>query len=161
MTDVFSREKRSWVMSRIRSRDTKPEIAVRSLLHGLGYRFTVNGSKNKNLPGRPDIVLPKWNAVVFVHGCFWHWHEHCPIFRLPKTRTEWWRKKLGKNRDRDARNGKSLRDQRWNVVVVWECELANLEKLKTLATRLPYYIERKPVEYRFDDEQALPRVAED
>lgn len=151
MVDVFSKEKRSWVMSRIRGKNTKPEIAVRSLLHGLGYRFTVNGPKNKHLSGKPDIVLPKWKTVVFVHGCFWRWHECCPIFRLPKTRPAWWREKLGRNKDRDAMNEKALRKKGWNVVVVWECELANAEKLKTLATRLPYYIERRPVEYYFDD----------
>jgi DNA mismatch endonuclease, patch repair protein len=82
MADIVSEEQRSYNMSRIRGKNTKPEIAVRSLLHNLGYRFTVNGSKNKKLPGRPDIVLPKYKTVIFVHGCFWHAHENCKDFRL-------------------------------------------------------------------------------
>ena len=86
--DIFTPQKRSEVMSRIRGRDTKPEFALRSMLHRLGYRFTVKGPKNKSLPGRPDIVLPKYRTVIFVHGCFWHGHEHCPAFRLPSTRRE-------------------------------------------------------------------------
>ncbi len=88
--DVFTPEKRSEVMSRIRGRDTKPELALRKMLHGLGYRFTVNGPKNRTLPGRPDIVMPKHSTVLFVHGCFWHAHEHCPYFRLPSTRRDGW-----------------------------------------------------------------------
>ena len=82
MADVFTPEKRSEVMARIRGRDTKPELALRKILHGLGYRFTVNGPKNRTLPGKPDIVLPKHHTVIFVHGCFWHGREHCPYFRL-------------------------------------------------------------------------------
>ncbi len=100
MVDVFTPEKRSEVMSRIRGRNTKPEILVRSMLHGLGYRFTVNGPLNRRLPGRPDIVLPKLRVVVLVHGCFWHAHEHCADYRLPKTRTQWWKAKLEGNRAR-------------------------------------------------------------
>jgi DNA mismatch endonuclease (patch repair protein) len=92
MADVFTPEKRSEVMSRIRGRDTRQERLVRSMLHRLGYRFTVAGPKNRLLPGRPDIVLPKFRTVVFVHGCFWHGHEHCPDFRLPKSRPDWWKR---------------------------------------------------------------------
>lgn len=147
-------------MSRIRSRDTQPEIAVRSMLHRMGYRFTVNGPRNKKLPGKPDIVLPKWGAVVFVHGCFWHGHRRCRTFRLPKTRRQWWKDKIERNRKRDAKTEKALRELGWNVVVVRECELANAVKLEALATRLPYYIERQPVEYRFKDAE-LPKAAED
>ena len=101
MADVFTPEKRSEVMSRIRSHNTKPELAVRSMLHGLGYRFTVNGPKNRALPGKPDIVLPKHRTVIFVHGCFWHGHENCPYFRIPKTRREQWTAKIKANRARD------------------------------------------------------------
>ncbi len=162
MADTVCREKRSWIMSRIRSRDTKPEIAVRSMLHRMGYRFTVNGSRNKKLPGKPDIVLPKWGAVVFVHGCFWHGHQGCRIFRLPKTRRQWWKEKIECNRKRDARNEQVLRKLGWNVVVVRECELANRAGQKTLATRLPYHIERQVVEYRFGPTDCvLTRAAED
>jgi DNA mismatch endonuclease (patch repair protein) len=160
MTDTVSKEKRTWIMSRIRSRDTQPEIIVRSMLHRMGYRFTVNGPRNKKLPGKPDIVLPKWGTVVFVHGCFWHGHQRCRIFRLPKTRRQWWKDKIERNGQRDAKNEKTLRDLGWNVVVVRECELANAAKLEALAARLPYYIERHPVEYRFEDGE-LPKAAEE
>ncbi len=94
MADIFTPEKRSQVMSRIRSRNTKPELAVRSMLHRLGYRFTVNGQKNRSLPGRPDIVLPKYRTVIFVHGCFWHGHEHCPKFRMRSPTAHFGKRKL-------------------------------------------------------------------
>ena len=104
-------------MSRIRSKDTKPEIAVRSMLHRSGYRFRLHV---KNLPGKPDIVLPKYNTVIFVNGCFWHGHN-CHLFRLPKSRTEFWKKKIQSNRERDAINRKILREEEWRVGLVWEC----------------------------------------
>jgi|TARA_B110000879_G_scaffold202024_1_gene277852 DNA mismatch endonuclease (patch repair protein) len=102
--DVFSKEKRSWVMSRITGKDTKPEMLLRSMLHRRDFRFTVNGPKNKKLPSRPDIVLPKLKTVVFVHGCYWHGHKDCKHFRLPKSRTKWWKEKIGKTQERDQRN---------------------------------------------------------
>jgi DNA mismatch endonuclease, patch repair protein len=123
-------------MSRIRGRDTKPELALRKMLHGLGYRFTVNGPKNRKLPGRPDIVLPKHSTVIFVHGCFWHGHEHCPYFRLPSTRREWWTAKIEGNRSRDARNEKALLALGWNVVSVWECALKGRGAQAWLAPRI-------------------------
>ena len=116
MADVFTPEKRSEVMSRIRGRDTRPERLVRSMLHRLGYRFTVAGPKNRLLPGRPDIVLPKFRTVVFVHGCFWHGHEHCPDFRLPQSRHDWWKQKIEGNRARDARTEAALLALGWHVV---------------------------------------------
>ncbi|NQX00589.1 hypothetical protein HQ447_07995 [bacterium] len=88
--DVFTPEKRSEVMSRIRGHDTQPELALRSMLHRLGYRFTVRGPRNKTLPSKPDLVLPQHRSVIFVHGCFWHGHENCPAFRIPKSRSDWW-----------------------------------------------------------------------
>ena len=94
--DVFTPEKRSEVMSRIRGRDTKPELALRSMLHRLGYRFTVNGPNNRSLPGKPDLVLPKYHTVIFVHGCFWHGHENCPSFRMPKSRIDFWTAKIAR-----------------------------------------------------------------
>ena len=112
-------------MSRIRGKDTKPELRVRSLLHRMGYRFTVNGPLNSSLPGKPDIVLPKYRAVVFVHGCFWHLHKNCPNARIPKTRTEWWEKKLTRNTERDRRNTLKLRRSGWRVITVWECRIKN------------------------------------
>jgi DNA mismatch endonuclease (patch repair protein) len=149
--DIFSKDKLSWVMSRIRGKDTKPELLVRSMLHRLGYRFTVSGPRNKNLPGKPDIVLPKWGTVVFVHGCFWHGHKGCPLFKMPKTRTEFWRDKIGENKERDARNEAALKKLGWNVVTIWESELSNITKSEELSKRLPYMIERRPKEHRFLD----------
>lgn len=110
-------------MSRIRGRDTKPELRVRSLLHRMGYRFTVNGPLNKSLPGKPDIVLPKYRTVVFVHGCFWHLHKNCPSARIPKTRTGWWKEKLNRNTERDRRNTLKLRRSGWRVITLWECRI--------------------------------------
>jgi DNA mismatch endonuclease (patch repair protein) len=138
--DVFTPKKRSEVMSRIRGRDTKPELALRSMLQRLGYRFTVNGPKNKQLPGKPDLVLPQYRAVIFVHGCFWHGHEHCPHFRLPKSRRAWWRVKILGNRARDLGNEDSLRQRGWHVVTVWECALKTAAARKWLEAGLPRLI---------------------
>ena len=123
MADKISKKRRSWNMSRIRSTNTKPEIIMRSLLHRAGYRFTANGPLNKKLPGKPDIVLPRFKTVVFVNGCFWHGHENCKISRIPKTRTEWWKAKIGRNQERDAQANQALSGLGWQVVTVWECEI--------------------------------------
>lgn len=140
MPDVFSSDKRSAVMSRIRERDTKPELIVRSILHELGYRFTVNGRLNRELPGRPDIVLPKHETVVFVHGCFWHAHENCKFFRLPKTRQKWWQAKLMGNRARDRLQEEELTTDGWNVVTVWECATKTIADRAWLRRKLPRLI---------------------
>lgn len=137
MVDIVSETQRSYNMSRIRSKNTNPEIVVRSLLHRLGYRFTVNGPKNKHLPGRPDIILPKYNTVIFVHGCFWHGHAGCKDFRLPKSRTDWWRVKIEGNMRRDEHNMEALHRLGWKVVTIWSCELSNKKKLSKLAEDLP------------------------
>lgn len=112
-------------MSRIRSGNTKPERLVRSMLHRAGYRFTVNGPLNKRLPGKPDIVLPKYRTVIFVHGCFWHQHPGCTAARIPKSSSGGvdWKSKLEKNVKRDRRNARLLRNQGWRVLTVWECRL--------------------------------------
>ncbi|MBX3741110.1 MAG: DNA mismatch endonuclease Vsr [Akkermansiaceae bacterium] len=136
MADVFTPEKRSYVMSRIRGGNTKPELALRSMLHRLGYRFTVNGPGNKTLPGRPDLVLPKHRTVIFVHGCFWHGHEHCPDFRIPASRTDWWTSKIGGNRARDLRVENALRSMGWHVVTIWACALKNAKARLWLEPRL-------------------------
>jgi DNA mismatch endonuclease (patch repair protein) len=120
MTDILGKEQRSAVMSRIRGRDTGPELLVRRALWSSGLRFRLQA---RNLPGRPDIVLRRWNAVVFVHGCFWHRHEGCPLFRLPATRPEFWESKLRANQHRDARAVRELSEAGWRVLVVWECAL--------------------------------------
>ena len=137
MTDIFTPEKRSEVMSRIRGRNTKPEVALRSMLHRLGYRFTVSGPKNKSLPGKPDIVLPKYRTVIFVHGCFWHGHENCRIFKMPTSRRQWWSAKIMGNRARDKRNEAALLAMGWNVVTIWECALNSMAARKWLAVRIP------------------------
>lgn len=136
MVDIVSEAQRSYNMSRIRSKDTKPELCVRSMLHRLGYRFTVNGPKNKQLPGKPDIVLPKYSTVIFVHGCFWHGHEGCKHATIPKTRTDWWRIKICGNVERDRRNQYKLSTLGWKIVVIWECELKSVEKKKELESKV-------------------------
>ena len=119
MADRLSPEDRSWNMSRIRSRDTVPELRVRSVLHRAGYRFRLH---RKDLPGRPDIVLPKHRTVVFVHGCFWHRHPGCRFAYQPKSRVAFWQKKFDDNVARDRRNVHVLRALGWRVITVWECQ---------------------------------------
>ncbi|MCF7804020.1 MAG: DNA mismatch endonuclease Vsr [Candidatus Marinimicrobia bacterium] len=125
MTDVHEPEVRSYNMSRIRGKDTKPEMLVRKFLHSYGFRYRLHVN---NLPGKPDLVLPKYNTAIFVHGCFWHAHEGCEYFKIPQTRTEFWKEKLFGNRERDEENISELRKMEWNVIVVWECELKSEEK---------------------------------
>jgi DNA mismatch endonuclease (patch repair protein) len=137
MADDFTPEKRSQVMSRIRGRDTQPELALRSMLHRLGYRFTVHGPLNRTLPGRPDLVLPKYRTVIFVHGCFWHGHEHCRHFRLPKSRRAFWKTKIEGNQARDLRNENSIRALGWHLVTIWECALKEKSDHPWLIARLP------------------------
>jgi DNA mismatch endonuclease, patch repair protein len=120
--DRLTAERRSWNMSRVRGKNTLPELKVRSLLHRLRFRFSL---KSRDLPGRPDIVLPRYGAVVFVHGCFWHQHKRCGKSALPKTRTEFWLAKLEENVERDRRNAVELKDLGWKVLTVWECELTD------------------------------------
>ncbi len=118
--DIWSPEKRSAVMSRIRSRDTKPELIVRSLLHRSGFRFSL---RRKDLPGKPDIVLAKYRTVIFVHGCFWHRHRGCKVATMPKSREEFWQAKFDSNVARDRLNQKALKQAGWKVLVLWECEV--------------------------------------
>ncbi len=132
--DSLTPEKRSWNMSRIRSKNTKPEIRIRSLLHHMGYRFRLH---QKNLPGKPDIVLPKFQTVIFVHGCFWHRHPGCKYAYTPKSRIEFWQKKFNENIDRDCKVQKELEDIGWRILVVWECELKDME---TLANKLDNFL---------------------
>ena len=127
--DIISPEQRSALMSRIKGKDTKIELEVRRGLHALGFRYRLGGA---GLPGRPDIVLPKYRTVVFVHGCFWHRHD-CYLFRLPKTRTEFWRSKIEATAVRDARQQSELRNLGWNVQTVWECQLRGRGPLEKAA----------------------------
>ena len=127
MADIISKEHRSWNMSRIRSKDTMPEITVRSLLHSLGYRFRLHDNK---LPGKPDIVLKKYRTVIFVHGCFWHRHSGCKFAYTPKSRTEFWEKKFQTNIKRDEKVESDLISQGWRVIVIWECETKEIDILR-------------------------------
>lgn len=122
MADIIGPKQRSALMSRIRGSDTKIEVEVRKGLHALGFRYRLGGA---GLPGRPDIVLPKFRTVVFVHGCFWHQHD-CHLFRLPKTRTGFWKAKVDANRARDTRVSNELEAMDWHVETVWECQLRGL-----------------------------------
>jgi DNA mismatch endonuclease, patch repair protein len=132
VVDIFTRQKRSQVMSRIRGRDTKPELAVRSVLHRWGYRFRLF---QKDLPGRPDVVLPRYRAVVFVHGCFWHRHPGCQFAYTPKSRRQFWRKKFTGNVTRDAVAQTQLAKLGWKVITVWECETNSVEQLEKVLRR--------------------------
>lgn len=130
MADVHDKETRSFNMSRISGKDTKPEMLVRKFLHAYGFRYRLHV---KDLPGKPDIVLPKYKTVIFVHGCFWHAHEGCKYFKLPKTRLELWKEKLYANKERDERNVNDLKNMSWKVIVIWECELKKDRRTETLA----------------------------
>lgn len=129
MSDVHEPHIRSYNMSRIRSTDTKPELIVRKFLHKKGLRFRLY---DKNLPGKPDIVLPKHKTVIFVNGCFWHGHEGCKHFVIPKTKTEWWLEKINKTVRRDNENIMQLFELGWVPLVVWECELKFEKRHETL-----------------------------
>lgn len=119
MADVFSKEKRSWIMGRVKGANTTPEIVVRRWLHAHGYRFRLH---RKDLPGKPDIVLPKHRAVIFVHGCFWHGHQGCKRAALPTSNRKYWEAKIGRNMERDRARARELRKLGWRVATVWECK---------------------------------------
>ncbi len=120
MSDVHSKETRSYNMSMIKGKDTKPEMIVRKYLFNKGFRYRVNV---KELPGKPDIVLRKYKTVIFIDGCFWHGHNECKYFSLPKTRTEWWEEKIKKNKERDFVERQKLQIMGWTVLCIWECQL--------------------------------------
>ncbi|MDP2600033.1 MAG: very short patch repair endonuclease [Deltaproteobacteria bacterium] len=126
MTDVFSQQKRSWIMSRVKGRDTKPEILVRSFIFRMGFRFRLH---RRGLPGTPDIVLPRHGKIIFVHGCFWHGHKRCPRSKRPTSNENFWNNKLDENIKRDKGYRRELRQMSWKVLTVWECETKSPEKL--------------------------------
>ena len=130
MTDVHEPAVRSYNMSKIKAKDTKPELMVRKFLHKNGLRYKLH---DKSLPGKPDIVLPKYKTVIFVHGCFWHGHEDCRYYVIPKTRTEWWLNKISRNIQKDEENYNKLREIGWNVLTIFECELKSANKDMTLS----------------------------
>ncbi len=127
MTDRLTPERRSWLMSRVRSRDTIPERLVRSLVHRLGYRFRLH---RRDLPGTPDLVFPSRRAIIFVHGCFWHRHRGCRKATVPSTRKEFWLQKFARNVNRDATVREALERAGWRVLIVWECELRDIDALE-------------------------------
>jgi len=120
MADVHDPQVRSYNMSRIRNKNTKPEITVRKFLYQSGLRYRLHDSK---LPGKPDIVLKKYNTIIFIHGCFWHGHEGCKYFVIPKTKTQWWLDKISRNKEKDTENYEKLVENNWNIITIWECEL--------------------------------------
>ena len=130
MADVHSKATRSYNMSRIKGKDTKPEMLVRRFLHAQGFRYRLHV---KDLPGKPDIVLPKYKTVIFVHGCFWHGHEGCKYYVVPKTKTEWWLNKINGNIANDKKTIRALKKQGWKAINVWECELKKDKLDKSLA----------------------------
>ena len=136
MADVHNKKTRSYNMSMIRSKDTKPEIIVRKSLFGNGFRYKLH---DKTLPGKPDLVFPKYKTVIFIHGCFWHGHEGCKYFVVPKTRKKWWLEKINRNKQLDAENLGKLKNLGWKILTVFECKLKPVNEEKTLnqlATRL-------------------------
>lgn len=125
--DSVSPARRSEIMSRVHSRDTKPEMLVRKLVYSMGYRYRLHA---KELPGKPDLVFRPRGKAIFVHGCFWHRHPGCALARLPKSREEFWLTKLEANRERDIKNQHALQEANWSVLTIWECELGDIDKLK-------------------------------
>ena len=131
MTDVHNKKTRSFNMSQIKGKNTKPELLVRKFLHIQGFRYILH---NKKLPGKPDIVLNKYKTVIFIHGCFWHGHNNCKYFVAPKTRTKWWLNKIAANKANDEKAMKALRKDGWKVITVWECNLKPAKVVKTLSS---------------------------
>jgi len=136
MADVHSKETRSYNMSRIRSTDTKPEMLVRRYLHSQGFRYKLH---DKSLPGKPDIVLPKYKTVIFIHGCFWHGHEGCKYYKVPKTRTEWWLNKINRNKANDVKAILTLQANGWRILNIWECDLKPLQIQNTLSNLIKQF----------------------
>jgi DNA mismatch endonuclease, patch repair protein len=130
--DSLSREERSEIMARVRSKNSRPELLVRKLIHGLGYRYRLHA---RDLPGHPDLVFRPRKKVIFVHGCFWHRHENCALARMPKSRLDFWGPKLEGNRERDEKTQRALAREGWKVMVVWECQLRDVVRLEKRVRR--------------------------
>lgn len=149
-------------MAAIRSRDTKPEMVVRKYLWSRGFRYRVN---NLRLPGHPDIVLRKYHTCIFVNGCFWHGHEGCKYYRVPKTNTEFWERKISRNRERDREEQKQLARMGWHCITVWECELKGERREKTLEslefTLNHIFIQDRDLRYRLPEGEDMGMAAEE
>jgi DNA mismatch endonuclease, patch repair protein len=137
MTDRVSQKRRSEIMALVKGKDTKPEMAVRQKLHRLGYRYRVH---RKDLPGKPDLAFSRLRKAIFVHGCFWHGHDNCSYGRLPKSNLEYWSRKLERNKERDAENIRCLLEMGWEVAVVWQCELKDID---AVVAKLVDFLKRK------------------
>jgi DNA mismatch endonuclease (patch repair protein) len=133
MADIFSKTKRSEIMSKIRATETKPEKIVRSFLFAKGFRYRKN---LKSLPGKPDIVLSKYKTAIFIHGCFWHGHKNCKAATLPQTRRNFWTDKINDNKKRDAKNYKELKKSGWKVITIWQCQIKNKSKQERTLNRV-------------------------
>ena len=125
MVDIVDSATRSRMMSNIKGRNTKPELLIRSLLHAQGFRFRIH---RQDLPGKPDIVLPKYKAIIFIHGCFWHGHQNCRLFKLPASRTEFWEAKIYKNQENDWKAKDLLLNSGWRICIIWECAVRRSKK---------------------------------
>jgi DNA mismatch endonuclease, patch repair protein len=132
--DKFDKSKRSWIMSRIKNKRTKPEIIIRSIIFNLGYRYRVN---RRDLPGIPDIVFSKMRKVIFIHGCFWHGHENCSRSKRPTTNQEFWNRKIDNNITRDKRNHHLLKKDGWDALVIWQCQIRN----NNISTKIAEFLE--------------------
>lgn len=162
MSDHLTIEQRHKNMAAVKSKDTKPEMVVRKYLWSRGFRYRVN---NPRLPGHPDIVLRKYHTCIFVNGCFWHGHEGCKYYRVPKTNTEFWERKISRNRERDREEQKQLARMGWHCITVWECELKGERREKTLES-LEYtlnhiFIQDRDLRYRLPDGEDMGMAAEE
>ncbi len=135
--DKLTKERRSWNMSRVQAKNTKPEITVRSLLHRKGYRFRIHRG---GMPGKPDIVLPKYQTVIFVHGCFWHGHDNCKKSRIPNTNSSFWQTKILTNKCHDQKTLRDLEKKGWRIALVWECALSNTTMINNMILALDNWI---------------------
>lgn len=162
MSDHLTIEQRHKNMAALRSRDTKPEMVVRKYLWSRGFRYRVN---NPRLPGHPDIVLRKYHTCIFVNGCFWHGHEGCKYYRVPKTNTEFWERKISRNRERDREEQKQLARMGWHCITVWECELKGERREKTLEslefTLNHIFIQDRDLRYRLQEREDMGMAAEE
>ena len=162
MSDHLTIEQRHKNMAAVKSKDTKPEMVVRKYLWSRGFRYRVN---NPRLPGHPDIVLRKYHTCIFVNGCFWHGHEGCKYFRMPKTNTEFWERKISRNKERDREEQKQLARMGWHCITVWECKLKGEGREKTLES-LEYtlnhiFIQDRDLRYRLPEREDMGMAAEE
>jgi DNA mismatch endonuclease (patch repair protein) len=142
MADVHDTKTRSYNMSKIKGKDTKPEMIVRKFLHSQGFRYKLH---DKRLPGKPDLVLPKYNTVIFIQGCFWHGHQDCKYYKIPKTRTDWWLTKITTNKSNDSKHQALLISMGWNIIEIWECGLKPKQLEATLKDLVDMIFSNSPV----------------